>query len=343
MQSCGEFQTSGALKPPREFSGVIYRLFRWFTGIALHWFYSTIEVIGREHVPHSGPVLLAASHHNALVDALIAGWVIPRRLTITAKATLMDNAFLAWLFPIVGVVPLRRVSDERAARAAGKVSTTRNADAFKSLLDALALERMILIFPEGKSHSEPALAPLKTGIARIALEARDVRAIRGLQIIPLGLSFEDKANPGTAVLAEFGEPFRMDDIGSTNVESLTRLIEERLAAVSLKSPPASLNRDAIKHGTAIRPLASPLAAWGELTHRYIINVARDLAVKRSKSPDDPAMMTIIFSLVLILLSYVVQFAVVTGLFGPLWAFAYVVSLALGAYWAAYIHHRTVFD
>jgi 1-acyl-sn-glycerol-3-phosphate acyltransferase len=322
---------------------VIYRLFRWFTGIALHWFYSTIEVIGREHVPDSGPVLLAASHHNALIDALIAGWVIPRRLTITAKATLMDNAFLAWLFPVVGVVPLRRVSDETGATAAGKVSTTRNAEAFKSLLDALAVGRMILIFPEGKSHSEPALAPLKTGIARIALEARDVRAIPGLQIIPLGLSFEDKANPGTAVLAEFGEPVRMDDIGSIDVESLTRLVEQRLAAVSLKSPPASLNRDLIKHGTVIRPLASPLAAWGELTHRYIINVARDLAVRRSKSPEDPAMLTIIFSLVLILLSYVVQFAVVTAFFGPWWACVYIVSLALGAYWAAYVSHRTAFD
>lgn len=322
---------------------MIYRLFRWFTGIALHWFYSTIEVIGREHVPDSGPVLLAASHHNALVDALIAGWVIPRRLTMTAKATLMDNAFLAWLFPIVGVVPLRRVSDEKAARAAGTVSTTRNAEAFKSLLDALAVGRMILIFPEGKSHSEPALAPLKTGIARIALEARDVRRIQGLQIIPLGLSFEDKANPGTAVLAEFGEPVRVDDVGSIDVEALTRMVEQRLAAVSLKRPPASLNRDAIKKGTAIRPLASPLAAWGELTHRYIINVARDLAVRQSKSPDDPAMLTIIYSLVLILLSYVVQFAVVALLFGPWWASAYVLSLALGAYWAAYVNHRTVFE
>lgn len=322
---------------------MIYRLFRWFTGIALHWFYSTIEVVGREHVPVSGPVLLAASHHNALVDALIAGWVIPRRLTLTAKATLMDNAFLAWLFPLLGVVPLRRVSDEKATRAAGQLSTTRNADAFKSLLDALALGRMILIFPEGKSHSEPALAPLKTGIARIALEARDSRSISSLQIVPLGLSFEDKANPGTAVLAEFGEPVRMDDIGLIDVEALTRLVEQRLAAVSLKSPPASVNRDSIKQGGTIRPLASPLAAWGELTHRYIINIARDLAVKRSKSPDDPAMNTIIFSLVLILLSYVVQFVVVAALFGPWWATAYVVSLALGAYWAAYVNHRTVFD
>jgi 1-acyl-sn-glycerol-3-phosphate acyltransferase len=337
------FPTNGDRKRQHESSGVIYRLFRWFTGIALHWFYSTIEVIGREHVPDSGPVLLAASHHNALVDALIAGWIIPRRLTITAKATLMDNAFLAWFLPIVGVVPLRRVSDERAAMAAGNISATRNADAFKSLLDALASGQMILIFPEGKSHSEPALAPLKTGIARIALQARDVRAIQGLQIVPLGLSFEDKANPGTAVLAEFGEPVRVDDIGTMDVESLTRLVEERLAAVSLKSPPASLNPGSIKHGTAIRPLASPLAAWGELTHRYIINLARDIAVSRSKSPDDPAMLTIIFSLVLILLSYVIQFAVATVLVGPWWASVYIASIALGAYWAAYANHRTVFS
>lgn len=322
---------------------MIYKLFRWFTGIALHWFYSTIEVIGRERVPVSGPVLLAASHHNALVDCLIAGWIIPRRLTITAKATLMENPFLAWFLPSVGVVPLRRASDERAAIKNGSVSSTRNANAFKSLLDVLARGRMVLIFPEGKSHSEPALAPLKTGIARIALEARDVRAVHGLEIVPLGLSFEDKANPGTAVLAEFGEPLRMDDIGSIDVESLTRLIEQRLAAVSLKSPKSSSNRDSIKRGSVIRPLASPLAAWGELTHRYIINIARDIAVGRSKSPDDPAMLTIIFSLVLILLSYVLQFAVVTALFGPWWAAAYIVTLALGAYWAAYVNHRTAFD
>jgi 1-acyl-sn-glycerol-3-phosphate acyltransferase len=321
---------------------VIYKVFRWFTGIALHWFYSTIEVIGLDRIPDSGPVLLAASHHNALVDCLIAGWIIPRRLTITAKATLMDNAFLAWLFPIIGVVPLRRFSDEKAARTAGNISATRNAEAFKSILDVLAQNQMVLIFPEGKSHSDPVLAPLKTGIARIALEARDARSIRGLQIVPLGLSFEDKGNPGTAVLAEFGDPVQVDDVGDIGVEALTRLVEQRLAAVSLKMPRSS-DRESIKRHDGIRPLASPLAAWGELTHRYIINIARDIAVRRSQTPDDPAMLTIIVCLILILLSYVIQFAVVSMLFGPWWASAYISSLAVGAYWAAYVNHRTSFS
>ena len=320
---------------------MIYRLFRWFTGIALHWFYSSIEVAGLERVPAIGPVLLAASHHNALVDCLIAGWIIPRRLTITAKATLMDNAFLAWLLPAVGVVPLRRAADERASRKSGVVSPARNAEAFKTLLDTLQLGRMILIFPEGKSHSDPALAPLKTGVARIALEARDVRAIHGLQIIPLGLSFEDKGNPGTAVLAEFGEPVKLDDIGAIGVDDLTRLIEQRLAVVSLKSPRPIENHESIKYQSVFRPLASPLAAWGELTHRYIINIARDLAVKQSKSPDDPAMLTIIFALGLILVSYVAQFAVVAALFGPWWAAVFVATLPIGAYWAAHTNHPEV--
>lgn len=321
-----------------EDRGVMYRLLRWFTGIALHWFYSSIQVVGRDRIPVSGPVLLAASHHNALVDALIAGWVAPRRLTLTAKATLVNNVFLRWLFPRIGVVPLRRASDERQRIAERGPDTARNANAFESILDVLQGGQMVLIFPEGKSHSEPTLAPLKTGVARIALEARDTRGIGGLQIVPLGLSFEDKGNPGTAVLAEAGEPILLDDIGPLGVEGLTRLVSERLAAVSLKEPAPSPDRDVVKRRGSIHPLKSPLAAWGELTHRYVINYSRDLAVRRSRNPDDPAMLTIIYSLLMILASYILQFTLVAILIGPWWGLLYVATLPFGAYWAAFRHH-----
>jgi 1-acyl-sn-glycerol-3-phosphate acyltransferase len=317
---------------------VIYSLLHWFTGIALHWFYSSIEVIGRERIPRKGPALIAASHHNALVDALIAGWITPGRLTLTAKATLMDNAFLAWLLPAVGVVPLRRASDERKRIKNGSIDTARNTSAFESILDVLAKNGMVLIFPEGKSHSEPELAPLKTGVSRIALEARDKRGIRGLQIIPLGLSFEDKGNPGTAVLAEVGEPIELDKIGDAGVEGLTSIVAERLAKVSLKQPRVTADRDAIRRKGGIHPLTSPLAAWGELTHRYVINYARDVALMKSRSPDDPAMLTIIFALVFVLLSYALQFAIIAVVLSPLWAALYVSTLPIGAYWAAFRYH-----
>ena len=317
---------------------MIYRLFRWFTGIALHWFYSSIEIIGRERIPANGPVILAASHHNALVDALIAGWIAPRRVTLTAKATLTDNVLLRWLFRLVGVVPLRRAKDETAKTEGATPDVQRNASAFIYILDVLEKGGMILIFPEGISHSNPELAPLKTGASRIALEARDKRAVGNLQIIPLGLNFEDKGNPGTAVLAEVGEPISLDSLGEITVDNLTALIAKRLAVVSLKKPEPSPDREAVKRRGAMHPLASPLGAWGELTHRYIINYARDLALKRSKTPDEPAMLTIVYSLILILASYAVQFAFVAALLSPGWAALYVATLPLGAYWAAFRNH-----
>jgi len=317
---------------------MIYRLLRWFTGIALHWFYSSIEVIGRARIPETGPVILAASHHNALVDALIAGWIAPRRVTLTAKATLLDNPLTAWLFPIVGIVPLRRAKDELQKPGSDNGGADRNAGAFDSILRVLEKGEMVLIFPEGISHSYPHLAPLKTGAARLALEARNQRRIANLQIIPLGLNFEDKGNPGTAVLVEAGEPIPMDHVGDVGVKDLTDMIAERLAAVSLKMPQPSPDRNSIKRKGVVHPLASPLAAWGELTHRYVINYARDLALKRSKSPDDPAMNTIVLSLVLILISYAVQFAILCWLAGPWWAALFIATLPLGAYWAAYKNH-----
>lgn len=317
---------------------MMYSVLRWLTGIALHWFYSSIETHGRDRIPSRGPVILAASHHNALVDALIAVWISPRRLTLTAKATLMDNPLLASLLSLVGVVPLRRAADERKSSADRPLDPLRNASAFESLLEVLEKDGMVLIFPEGKSHSEPALAPLRTGVARIALEARDTRGVSGIQIVPVGVNFEDKGNPGTAVLTEVGEPLSIDDVRDMNVEQLTAEIAIRLAAVSLKKPQPSMDREVVKRKGGAHPVTSPLAAWGEITHRYIINFARDVAIRRSRNPDDPAMLTIIYSLILILVSYAVQFTLLTLLLGPVVAAIFVAILPISAYWAAYRSH-----
>ncbi len=320
---------------------MIYRLLRWITGIALHWFYSSVRVERRERIPATGPVILAASHHNALVDCLIAAWLVDRRLTITAKATLTENPFIAWLFSIVGVVPLRRAGDEKKKSPSAGLDASRNAEAFSSILDVLERNQMVLIFPEGKSHSEPALAPLKTGVARIAIEARDVRRIDGLQIVPLGLNFEDKGNPGTAVLAEVGEPILMDSLGPIDVDTLTDEIAQRLRAVSLKTPSRLDDAaDMPSQPPFARRFVAVAAAWGELTHRYPINFAREQARKRARNPDDPAMLTIIFGLILILVSYGVQFGILAALFGFWIAAAYLMTLPIGAYWAAFKdHHR----
>jgi glycerol-3-phosphate O-acyltransferase/dihydroxyacetone phosphate acyltransferase len=214
---------------------MIYALFRAIAGLALRWYYSGIDVEGMERVPRDTPVLLVVNHPNALVDALIVGWILPRRLVLTAKATLFGNPMLAWFLRRVGVVPLRRAKDEKDS--IGIADPHRNADAFRAVHDALRQGRAALIFPEGISHDEPYLAPLRTGAARIALDATRSAGIRDLQVIPIGLNFERKEKLRSRVLVQVGEPIVME-VWTPNdehaaVDEMMGEIEARLRAVTL--------------------------------------------------------------------------------------------------------------
>jgi len=233
---------------------MIYALLRAIAGLALRWYYSGIDVEGLERVPRHAPVLLVVNHPNALVDALIVGWIIPRRLVLTAKATLFANPALAWLLRVVGVVPLRRAKDEAAS--SGAPDPRRNVDAFRAVHDALRKGRAALIFPEGISHDEPYLAPLRTGAARIALDGARSAGIRGLVIVPVGLNFERKEWLRSRILVQVGEPISVDrwtpDDEGAAVEELTTEIDARLRAVTLNYASAD---DAAR----ARALASSLA------------------------------------------------------------------------------------
>jgi len=320
---------------------MIYDLLKWITGIALHWFYRDIRVIGSEKIPAGVPLLIAVNHQNALVDSLIVGWVVPRRVTMTAKATLTENLVIALLFRILGVVPLRRASDEIRNSSEVAVDHSRNTGAFREILNVLSLNGSVLIFPEGKSHNELGLEPLKTGLARLALNARDDWSIRGVTILPLGLVFEDKAAPGTIVGAHVGEPIEMDSWSGRDHVALTEEVGRRLRRVSeeagLPSPPTKLVTQ------AKRPFREKLialaAAWGRFTHELPVRIARSIAVKRSVDADQPAMLTITFGTGLVLLTYMIQLTIVRTLVHSFWiSILYFAGLVSGAYWAAFEQH-----
>lgn len=224
---------------------MLYRALRSVARIALRWFYRDIEVVGAERVPTAGPVLLVGNHQNALVDALVIGTALPRLVRLTAKATLLDHPLSRAVVSALGVVPLRRARDERAASAGGAQPDAavlapapdqrRNADAFRAIVDALGDGGAVLIFPEGISHSAPALAPLKTGAARIALQARRDHGLAELPIVPIGLTFERKWESRSRVVMHVGVPLSARDIDDTpeGVTRLTARIDQALRTVTL--------------------------------------------------------------------------------------------------------------
>ena len=319
---------------------MLYDFLRWIAGIALHWFYSDIRVVGQDRVPSSGPIIVAANHPNALVDALVAGWILPRRLSITAKATLVENPFLAILFRLVGIVPLKRLSDERKKQIEGSLDPARNEGAFEKVMQVLHDDGVVLIFPEGKSHNEPTLAPIRTGLARIALQARDVQGISGLKVLPLGLKFQAKGEPNSVVIAEFGELIDVDALGHISVEQLTGLVEARMRKVADERAddvfvPRSHTSAATTPMLLVRRL---LASWGEWVHRVPIQTARNMAVRKGGDADQPAMLTIVYGIGILALYYAVL-GIVAGVIGgvPL-ALGLILALGTGAYWAAFNDH-----
>jgi glycerol-3-phosphate O-acyltransferase/dihydroxyacetone phosphate acyltransferase len=235
---------------------MLYALFRAIAGVALRWFYGRIDVEGLERLPRKSPLLLVVNHPNALVDALLVGWAIPRRVVLTAKATLFENRALATFLSWVGVVPLIRSSDVRAASGVTQIDPRRNARAFDALRTVLLRGGAVVIFPEGISHDKPSLAPLRTGAARIALQARDEAGVRDLHIVPIGLTFERKDAPRSRVLVQVGEPISIDRwtvAGDSAVPALTEEIDARLRVVTL-------NYNTIDDATRAAGLSALLAA-----------------------------------------------------------------------------------
>jgi glycerol-3-phosphate O-acyltransferase/dihydroxyacetone phosphate acyltransferase len=179
----------------------------------------------------AGPVLLVANHPNSLIDPTLVVAAGSRPVRFLAKAPLFAEWQISWLIRGAGAIPVYRQSDDPS-------QMSRNEDAFRAVYDVLAQGHVVGIFPEGISHSEPGMAPLKTGAARIALGAA-ARLGQVISIVPVGLSFRAKELFRSDAFVVRGFPLAWGDLarrGPDDVEAvreLTARIDMALRGVTL--------------------------------------------------------------------------------------------------------------
>jgi len=151
-----------------------------------------------EAPPESGPVIFVANHPNGLVDPVVVGRMVERRLLFLAKAPIFKMPVLGWLAKRGGAIPVYRRMDGG--------DTGKNDEMFRAVYDALAQGEAICLFPEGISHNLSELQPLKTGAARMALGAEQSHDWSlGVKIVPVGLHYRSKTRFQSRVAVEFGQ------------------------------------------------------------------------------------------------------------------------------------------
>jgi glycerol-3-phosphate O-acyltransferase/dihydroxyacetone phosphate acyltransferase len=217
---------------------MLYHLLRGMARAALRLYYGNVRVREPAQIPNDRPVMLVANHPNALVDAMLVATTVERKVLITARATLFESRLLSMFLRRAGVIPLLRAQDIPTGDTTSML-LTRNSHSRTHVIDELRRHSAVLIFPEGTSHDRPYVAPLKSGAARLALQAHESK-IHNLQIVPIGLIYEAKDQLNTDVFVRFGTPIDVDawclDRPTRSPAALTQEIGRRLSHASLDLP-----------------------------------------------------------------------------------------------------------
>ena len=127
--------------------------------------YFRLRRIGREHIPSSGPVLLAANHRSFL-DAFVIGSLTRRPVYYVAKRELFERRWQAWLLNGLGAFPVDRGAGDEQAMATARA----------------ILERgdCVVIFPEGTRVRPGPLGKPRRGVGRLALQT-------GARVVPVAV------------------------------------------------------------------------------------------------------------------------------------------------------------
>lgn len=232
--------------------------------------------------PQSGPLLLIANHPNMLLDPAAVATAAGRPVRFLAKAPLFENPVTRFFLHSIGAIPVYRRHDDPSR--VGK-----NEEMFREVHRALAGGAAIGIFPEGKSHGEPALAPLRTGAARMAIGAAAILG-RDFPIIPIGLTLSRKESFRSEAFALVGLPVEWNDLSSRKdddedaVRQLTQRIDESLREVTLNLEQWE-DAPAIAFAEAVYAAEFRLPDEKDERLQRLRNIAQGLHRLRKEAPD----------------------------------------------------------
>ena len=132
-------------------------------GIVKVYFRATWE--GTEHIPKTGPVILAPVHRSN-IDTIVVPFLAKRRVRFLGKSSMWKIAYVGRLFTRLGAIKLERGTPDR--------------ESMTLCLNALRAGEPLVVYPEGTRREGPVVDDLFDGVAWLAARTQAV-------IVPVGI------------------------------------------------------------------------------------------------------------------------------------------------------------
>ena len=149
-----------------------YRFARFLVAVITRS-YTRMTIVGREHIPATGPFVLAPVHRS-YVDTPIAGCLTTRRLRFMGKDSMWKVRWVGWVLSALGAIPVTRGKADR--------------EALRRSVELLESGEPMVLFPEGERKEGPVIQPLFDGAVYVALKAR-------VPIVPVGIAGSERVMP----------------------------------------------------------------------------------------------------------------------------------------------------
>jgi 1-acyl-sn-glycerol-3-phosphate acyltransferase len=179
--------------------------------------YFRLRRLGSEHLPSSGPLLLAANHRSFL-DPFVIGSLTRRPVYYMAKRELFERRWQAWLLGSLGAFPV-----DRGAGDAGAIETARA---------ILARGDCVVVFPEGTRVRSGPLGQPRRGVGRLVLET-------GARVVPVAVIGTEDVRRGwrvrpRRVRVRCGAPLMFPSLGQPSPAQALGVTERVWTCVNLQ-------------------------------------------------------------------------------------------------------------
>jgi 1-acyl-sn-glycerol-3-phosphate acyltransferase len=189
---------------------LMYPLGAW---IILPLYFGRLTVTGQEHIPKTGPVIIAPTHRSRW-DALMIPYALGRMVSGRDLRFMVTSSEMegiqGWFIRRLGGFPI----DVQRPGSSSLIHS----------IEVLKQGEMLVIFPEGGIFRDTEVHPLKRGVARIALEVESQQPGCGVKILPVTIKYSQSLPSwGTDVTINIDSPL---DVASYDTQTMKRSSEK---------------------------------------------------------------------------------------------------------------------